>query len=76
MGPYAALENRPGLGNVWNKVRLAEVLALDSLTRLELTIHLEEVLQHKVGEEQMSEIETLGAMLKFTEQAVSRSSAG
>jgi 3-hydroxyacyl-[acyl-carrier-protein] dehydratase len=73
---YSAPEKRPELCNARHNLRLAEDLGLDSLTRMELAILLEEVLQTKVGEEQLSEIETLGEMLKFTEQAVSRSPAG
>jgi acyl carrier protein len=69
---YAVPEKRPELCNARPGLRLVEDLGLDSLTRMELAMLLEEVLQTTVREEQLSEIHTLGDMVKFTEQAVPR----
>ncbi|MCW5549755.1 MAG: acyl carrier protein [Opitutaceae bacterium] len=67
---YAGPEARPVLRQAHDGLRLTEDLGLDSLTRIEMALLLEEVLQLSLPEERLRELQTLGDMRRLAENAV------
>ncbi len=68
---YAEPDFRPKLRNAHNGLRLSEDLGLDSLTRIEMALLLEDVLEVPLNDSSLREMQTLGEILKYTECAVS-----
>lgn len=66
---YAGPEAAPVLRNAHDDLRLTEDLGVDSLSRLELALLLEEVLQISLPEEQLRAVRTLGDVRRLTEDA-------
>lgn len=72
---YAGPETRPVLRQPQDGLRLAEDLGVDSLTRIEMALLLEEVLQLSLPEERLRELQTLGDMRRLAENAAQTGAA-
>ncbi len=62
---YLPAESIPKFKNAGDETRLAEDLAIDSLTMLEIVLSIEEALDMRMDDSQMRQIRTLGDVKKY-----------